>query len=154
MMKNIDYQKIFHEIAAEIQNVEDFGEVASYIPELSNVDPEKIGIHLLTIEGDHYAFGDSHEKFSIQSISKVLSLTLALKIAGEKVWDRVGVEPSGTAFNSLVQLEYERGIPRNPLINAGAIVICDILVSLMDEPKFELLDFIRGIYRHFGYQLL
>ena len=145
MMENIDYQKIFREIADEIQNVEDIGEVATYIPELSNVDPGKLGIHLATIQGDHYFFGDSNEKFSIQSISKVLSLTLALKIAGNSVWDRVGVEPSGTAFNSLVQLEYERGIPRNPLINAGAIVICDILVSLMEDPKFEVLDFIRRI---------
>lgn len=144
-MENIDYQKIFREIADEIQNVEDIGEVATYIPELSNVDPGKLGIHLATIQGDHYFFGDSNEKFSIQSISKVVSLTLALKIAGNSVWDRVGVEPSGTAFNSLVQLEYERGIPRNPLINAGAIVICDILVSLMEDPKFEVLDFIRRI---------
>ncbi|KHE93336.1 MAG: glutaminase [Candidatus Scalindua rubra] len=143
MIKNIDYQKIFREIADELKNVEDSGEVATYIPELSNVDPGKLGIHLASVQGDHYFFGDSNEKFSIQSISKVLSLTLALKIAGESVWDRVGVEPSGTAFNSLVQLEYERGIPRNPLINAGAIVICDILVSLLDDPKFELLDFVR-----------
>lgn len=145
MMKNTDYQKIFHEIADELKNVEDSGEVATYIPELGSVDPGKLGIHLAAVHGDHYFFGDSNEKFSIQSISKVFSLTLALKIAGEGVWDRVGVEPSGTAFNSLVQLEYERGIPRNPLINAGAIVICDILVSLLDDPKVELLDFVRRV---------
>ncbi len=143
MIKHIDYQKIFHEIADELKYLDDLGEVATYIPELANIDTAKLGIHLTTIQRDHYFIGDASEKFSTQSISKVLSLTLALKLAGDSVWDRVGVEPSGTAFNSLVQLEYERGIPRNPLINAGAIVICDILVSYLDDPKFELLEFIR-----------
>ena len=145
MSKEINYPKIFSEIAEEIKKVEDFGEVAKYIPELGNVDPGKLGIYLSVVNGDSHFFGDSNEKFSIQSISKVFSLTLALKLAGESVWDRVGVEPSGTPFNSLVQLEYEKGIPRNPLINAGAIVICDILVGLLDDPKFELLDFIRRV---------
>ena len=145
MFKKSDYQQAFSEIAEELTHIADAGEIASYIPELGNVDPAKLGIHLATLRGDNYCFGDSQDKFSIQSISKVLSLTLALKIAGESVWQRVGVEPSGTAFNSLVQLEYEKGIPRNPLINAGAIVICDILVSFLDDPKTELLDFIRKI---------
>ena len=146
MMKiEIDYQHIFHEIATELNEIYDPGKVATYIPELGNVDPEKLGIHLTTVDGDHYSFGDSNEKFSIQSISKVLSLTLGLKIAGESVWDRVGIEPSGSAFNSLVQLEYEKGIPRNPLINAGAIVVCDILVSCLDEPKQEFMQFIKKI---------
>ena len=144
-MNKIDYKKIFEEIAAELKNVDDLGEVASYIPELSNVDPGKLGIHLTTIENHNYFYGDSNEKFSIQSISKVLALTLAFKKEGEKLWSRVGVEPSGSAFNSLVQLEYEKGIPRNPLINAGAIVVCDILVSCLTDPKRELLEFIRGI---------
>lgn len=144
-MNAIDYQQIFREIVGEFEEADDCGEVASYIPELGNVDPGKLGIHLTTVQGDHYSFGDSNEKFSIQSISKVLSLTLALKTVGEEVWDRVGVEPSGSAFNSLVQLEYEKGIPRNPLINAGAIVVCDILVGFLDNPKVELLEFIRRI---------
>lgn len=145
MIKDKDYQKIFREITDELKDVEDSGEVASYIPELRNVDPGKLGIHLTTLGGDHYSFGDSQEKFSTQSISKVLSLALALEVAGESVWNRVGVEPSGTAFNSLVQLEYERGIPRNPMINAGAIVVCDILVSHLGDPKVELLEFVRRI---------
>lgn len=102
MMKNMDYQRIFREIADELKTVEDSGEVAKYIPELSSVDPRKLGIHLAVVRGDHYFFDDSNEKFSIQSIAKVFALTLALRIAGESVWDRVGVEPSGTAFNSLV----------------------------------------------------
>ena len=144
-MNNIDYQKIFQEIAAELKNVDDLGKLASYIPELANVDPAKLGIHLVTVDNNHYSYGDSNEKFSIQSISKVFSLTLALQIVGDELWERVGVEPSGSAFNSLVQLEYEKGFPRNPFINAGAIVICDILVSCLDDPKRELLEFIRGI---------
>jgi glutaminase len=139
----IDYQKIFHEIASELRGVDDSGEVATYIPELSKVDPNKLGIHLTTVEKLHYSFGDANEKFSIQSIAKVFSLTLALKIMGGELWKRVGVEPSGSAFNSLVQLEYEKGIPRNPFINAGAIVICDILVTCLDNPKHEFLEFIR-----------
>jgi glutaminase len=144
-MNPVNYQQIFLEIAAELKEIKDPGEVASYIPELRNVDARKLGAHLTTIDNNHYYFGDSNEKFSIQSISKVLSLTLALKNHGEKVWDRVGVEPSGSAFNSLVQLEFEKGIPRNPFINAGAIVICDILLECMDNPKTELLAFIRAI---------
>jgi glutaminase len=144
-MKKIDYQKVLNEIAQEIENIEDSGEVASYIPELSTVDPDKLGMHLTTIQGDDYFIGDAKERFSIQSISKVLSLALALETVGESVWNRVGIEPSGTAFNSLVQLEYEKGIPRNPMINAGAIVICDILIGLLDDSKLGMLDFVKRI---------
>lgn len=143
MKNNIDYQQIFYEIAAELEGIDDCGKVASYIPELGLVDPEKMGIHLATVQESHYSFGDSNEKFSIQSIAKVLSLTLALKTVGKDLWRRVGVEPSGSAFNSLVQLEAEEGIPRNPFINAGAIVICDILLTHLDNPKIELLEFVR-----------
>jgi glutaminase len=139
----MNYQKIFLEITAELEDFDDVGEVASYIPELGKVDPNKLGIHLTTIDKQEYSLGDSNEKFSIQSIAKVLSLTLALKIMGKELWSRVGVEPSGSAFNSLVQLEYEKGVPRNPFINAGAIVVCDILVSRLENPKEELLEFIR-----------
>jgi glutaminase len=143
MNDTTDFQGVFVEIAAEFEDIDDFGAVATYIPELSKVDPAKLGIHLTTVEKQDYSFGDSNEAFSIQSIAKVLSLTLALKIMGGDLWRRVGVEPSGSAFNSLVQLEYEKGIPRNPFINAGAIVVCDILVSCLVNPKKELLDFIR-----------
>lgn len=139
----VDYHKIFNEIVAEFTEADDFGEVATYIPELGNVDPKKLGIHLTTVLNHHYSFGDSNEPFSIQSIAKVWSLTLALKLVGNDLWKRVGVEPSGSAFNSLVQLEYEQGIPRNPFINAGAIVICDILVTGLERPKREFLEFVR-----------
>tara|TARA_R110002167_G_scaffold29239_4_gene97856 strand:+ start:101364 stop:102290 length:927 start_codon:yes stop_codon:yes gene_type:complete len=143
MTDAIDYQEIFREIVSGFTDADDRGDVAAYIPELGKIDPRKLGIHLTTVEQIHYSFGDSDEKFSIQSIAKVLSLTLALKILGKDIWTRVGVEPSGSAFNSLVQLEYEKGIPRNPFINAGAIVVCDILVSCLTDPKVELLEFIR-----------
>lgn len=141
----IDYQKLFVEMAIELREMDDIGTVASYIPELGNVDPNKFGIHLTTIDNQNYWLGDSNEKFSIQSISKVLALSLAFDLEAEKLWDRVGVEPSGTPFNSLVQLEYEKGIPRNPLINAGALVICDVLVSRLKNPKQEFIEFTRNV---------
>lgn len=121
------------------------GNVASYIPELSKIDANKFGVCLTTTEGKQFVYGDYQESFSIQSIAKVLSLSLAYTILGEQVFTRVGVEPSGAAFNSLSQLESENGIPRNPLINSGAIVICDILCSELKNPKKELLEFIRTI---------
>ena len=139
----MNYQKIIEEIYAATKG-ENLGAVASYIPELSSVDPDKFGIHLTTIENEHFHIGDSNEKFSIQSIAKVLSLTLAYKMGRAKLWERVGVEPSGNPFNSLIQLEYDLGIPRNPFINAGAIVICDILSSLLVDQKKELIAFIRN----------
>jgi glutaminase len=139
------YNKIFKKVNSELANFENLGNVASYIPELCNVNPSKFGVHLTTIANKHFNFGDADEKFSIQSIAKVLSLTLAYKIEGENLWQRVGVEPSGTPFNSLIQLEHDLGIPRNPLINAGALVICDILITHLTNPKEELITFIRKV---------
>lgn len=121
------------------------GEVASYIPELARVSPDKFGIHLLTTSGENFSAGDSEERFSIQSIAKVLLLTRAIKVLGRKIRKRVGVEPSGDPFNSLILLEIEEGIPRNPFINSGAIVICDTLVSLLDDPKPDFLGFVREL---------
>ena len=141
----MDYNKLFSEINNSIAKNKTKGKVASYIPELSKINPAKFGVHLTTINNKNFSFGDSNEKFSIQSISKVLSLTLAYSIEGEKLWNRVGVEPSGTPFNSLVLLEHNKGIPRNPLINSGAIVICDILVSKLKNPKQDFLKFIREL---------
>lgn len=146
----MNYKKLFSEIEVELKGLEDMGKVASYIPELSHVDPDKFGIHLTTVDNKDFCLGDSEEKFSIQSIAKVLSLALAFKLDEDKLWERVGVEPSGTPFNSLVQLEYEKGIPRNPFINAGALVICDILVSRLTNPKYEFLQFIRDISGNTG----
>lgn len=93
----------------------------------------------------NFGMGDFQEKFSIQSISKVLSLCLAYQILGGDIWNRLGVEPSGNPFNSLIQLEKDKGIPRNPFINAGAMVIADILLSNLDNPKKDLLHFIRNL---------
>lgn len=121
----------------------DSGAVADYIPQLSGIDPNKFGMHLVTIEGEEYGVGDNEERFSIQSITKVLLLARAKLEIGAELKERVGVEPSGDPFNSLVQLEYERGIPRNPMINAGAIVVCDVLVELFDDPKRDYLSFVR-----------
>jgi len=142
---DINYQAIINTVMTEAAHTENAGAIASYIPELKQVDPNKLGVHLLSYQQNHYCCGDANEKFSIQSISKVLSLTLAFEHLGDKLWQRVGMEPSGTAFNSLVQLEYEKGIPRNPFINAGAIVVCDVLVSIFDNPKARALTFIRDL---------
>ena len=141
----MDYQKIIEDVYAEVKPWEDEGQVAQYIPELGNVDPRQFGVHVSALDGDDAGVGDSRTKFSIQSIAKVLSLTLAYNLRGDKLWKRVGVEPSGTPFNSLVQLEHDHGIPRNPMINAGAIVICDILASHFDDPKSELLAFVQEV---------
>ena len=141
----MDYQKIISQIYEEVRNMEDEGRVATYIPELANIPAEKFGIHLSTLGGESIGIGDFQEKFSIQSIAKVLALTMAYRIKGGDLWERVGVEPSGASFNSLVQLEYEMGKPRNPLINAGAIVICDVLMSELKKPWEELLEFIRFV---------
>ena len=141
----MNYVEVFSKIYYQLEVSNDPGKVASYIPELRDVDPDKFGVHLTTIDDDHYDFGDSDERFSIQSIAKVLALVLAYKLEDEKLWDRVGVEPSGTPFNSLVQLEYDLGIPRNPLINAGALVICDVLVSKFENPKQEFIQFVRKV---------
>lgn len=121
------------------------GKVASYIPQLASADPNKFGIHLMKVDGTEFGAGDNDERFSIQSITKVLLLARAKREIGSELQHRVGVEPSGDPFNSLVQLEYEQGVPRNPMINAGAIVICDILVELLDDPKTEYLQFVRQL---------
>ncbi|RKS43422.1 L-glutaminase [Gillisia mitskevichiae] len=141
----MDYQKILNTIHEDISYHNAIGKVAAYIPELAKVDPKKFGMHLYCRDSEHYSFGDSQEKFSIQSISKVFTLTMAMQILGESLWERVDVEPSGDPFNSLTQLEYEQGVPRNPFINAGALVIADILVSNLEDPKKDLLEFVRKL---------
>jgi glutaminase len=105
------------------------GRVADYIPALARVDPRHFGIALITCDGHQAAAGDDAVPFSIQSVSKLFTLTLALEQHGGKLWKRVGHEPSGSSFNSIVQLEQEKGIPRNPLINAGALVVTDMLLE-------------------------
>jgi len=105
------------------------GRVADYIPALARVDPRQFGLALHTCAGDRAAVGDCAQAFSIQSVSKVFTLTLALGRVGDALWRRVGREPSGSPFNSIVQLEREQGIPRNPFINAGALVVTDAILA-------------------------
>ena len=140
-----DYQNVLQSIIHSIEKETDRGIVAKYIPELAKVDINKFGIHLVDDQKRSFSKGDSNELFSIQSISKVLSLAMALGLIGEDLWKRVDVEPSGDPFNHLSLLEQENGIPRNPLINAGAIVVADILISQLDNPKQDFLKFIRNI---------
>jgi glutaminase len=140
---NLD--RVVKEIADEIRQRPDRGEVASYIPELARVDAKAFGLVVIDAEGNVAAGGDADTPFSIQSISKVFTLTLALGKVGDRLWRRVGREPSGSPFNSVVQLEYERGIPRNPFINAGAIAVTDVILSGHQprEALGEILRFMR-----------
>ncbi len=121
------------------------GEVARYIPALAEVDDERFALVTSPLEGEECAVGDADVGFSIQSIAKVFSLTLAMQYVGDRLWKRVGREPSGNAFNSLVQLEHEKGIPRNPLINSGAIVVEDVLLDHCEDAKGELLGLVSKL---------
>ena len=141
----MQYQNILDAIAVQASHAKNRGVVASYIPELSSIDDRKFGISLLDEQGDFFESGDTGEPFSIQSISKVLTLSMAFTLVGDDLWKRVDVEPSGDSFNHLSLLEHENGIPRNPLINAGALVVADILVSHLKHPKQEFLDYVRKI---------
>jgi len=142
----MDYEYILKEIEKEIQPLFDEGKVADYIPALAKVDPNQFAMSLQLFDGSSYHVGNSDYKFSIQSISKVFSFTHIMGITGGDLKNRLGLEPSGSAFNSLVQLEYENGIPRNPFINAGAIVVADMLVSKYQKNTFsKMLDYIRDI---------
>ena len=140
-----DFQSILDALVSEAKSENDKGVVATYIPELSKVHIDKFGISLLDNKGLLHNSGDSNEYFSIQSISKVISLSMAFSLLGDNLWNRVGVEPSGDPFNHMSLLEMENGIPRNPLINAGAIVIADTLISQFKNPKEEFLDYVRKI---------
>ncbi len=140
-----DYKSIIEQAFQFTKGLKDDGKLATYIPELANVDPEMFGVHMITTEGLDFGDGNCFEKFSLQSIVKVLTLTLAYRVLGEKIWERVGVEPSGTKFDSLILLETNQGIPRNPFENSGAIVICDILISHLKDANKDFLDFVRGL---------
>ncbi len=140
-----DFQQHIDTIYQDVLKLPNTGKVASYITQLASVSDSKFGIQLMDIQQNQYGIGDFNEKFSIQSISKVLSLSMAMRCIGENIWERIDVEPSGDPFNHLSLLEFENGIPRNPLINAGAIVIADILVSELENPKADFLEFVRQL---------
>tara|TARA_R110000868_G_scaffold41955_1_gene142465 strand:- start:37 stop:951 length:915 start_codon:yes stop_codon:yes gene_type:complete len=141
----LNFQTTLNDIYQDVSSQQDKGKVASYIPELADVDINNFGIHLRTAEGHNYGVGDFNKPFSIQSISKVLALSKAIALVGETIWERIDVEPSGNPFNHLSLLEIENGIPRNPLINSGAIVIADILVSNLKNPKEDFLNYVRDL---------
>lgn len=141
----MDFQNILNIIYKDCQGQANSGKVANYIPELAKVDPQKFGMCLVTKDLKHYQVGHSQELFSIQSIVKVFSLCIAKEYLGDALWKRVSVEPSGTPFNSLTELERENGIPRNPFINAGAIVVTDALLSILEQPKRDFLKFVRQL---------
>lgn len=140
-----DFQRVLDTINETANNAVERGAIANYIPELAKIDMQNFGIHLIDIGQHHFSAGKGAERFSIQSISKVLTLSMALGLIGENIWERIDVEPSGDPFNHLSLLELENGIPRNPLINPGAIVVADILVSQLADPKKEFLAFVRNI---------
>ncbi|MEU6989757.1 glutaminase [Streptomyces sp. NPDC046465] len=140
----MDYQAVLEEVAAFARPLVGRGQVAGYIPALADVDAERFGIAVADVSGEVHGIGDWEMPFSVQSISKAFSLALVLAEGGERIWDRVGTEPSGNPFNSLVQLEYENGIPRNPFINAGALVVTDRLQSLTGDAGTTMLEFLRA----------
>jgi len=138
--------QLLNDILDQVRPLIGQGAVADYIPALAKVSPHQLGIAVHTAEGETFMAGDAQTRFSIQSISKVLSLTLAMtRYEEDEIWSRVGKEPSGLPFNSLIQIEMEKGIPRNPFINAGAIVITDMLQSRLSAPKQRMLEFVRKL---------
>ena len=149
----MNYQPTLDRIYAALQPVIGDGKVASYIPELASVSPDQFGMAVVDFAGNVFAVGDATKRFSIQSISKLFALTLAFQREGDSLWSRVGREPSGNPFNSLVQLEREQGKPRNPFINAGALVITDMLASQYENPQEALLDFVRDLANAPGVQI-
>lgn len=145
----MDYQELLEEIVREVQPHFGRGRVADYIPALKRVSPRKFGMCLMTTDGTAFKVGDADEPFSIQSISKLFTLMLAMSLMGDEIWTRVGKEPSGSAFNSLVHLEYESGVPRNPFINAGALAVLDAVMSRRRDVKRVLLDYVQVLSRNF-----
>jgi len=140
-------QDFLDDLALDLSAETNRGKVADYIPQLAHVDPHQFGIAVCTPDGQVYSAGQANTLFSIQSISKVFTLTIALGKLGDGIWTHVGREPSGDPFNSIVQLEHESGKPRNPFINAGAIAVVDAIM-MGHEPKetlAEILNFVRFI---------
>lgn len=140
-----DYQEVLNGIYQDVMSIKDRGVPASYIPELADVDIHNFALHLKMNSGDTYGVGQFKTAFSVQSITKVLALALAASVDNNDILKRLDVEPSGHPFNQLALLEVEKGIPRNPFINSGAIVISDILVSQLKNPKQDFLSYVRDI---------
>ncbi len=143
MTSSLTFEPVLERIAEEIEHTPGRGRPADYIPALAAGDPRRFGMAVAEVDGTVYGVGDWREPFSTQSVTKVFTLALDLAREGDELWAHVGREPSGNAFNSLVQLEYEDGIPRNPFINAGALVVTDRLLTRTGDAAGTLLDFLR-----------
>jgi glutaminase len=141
----MNYQDILEQIHRDLQPWLGTGRVADYIPELAKVPASSFGMAIVTTRGEVYRTGQADTRFSIQSISKLFACTMAFQLLGDDLWLRVGREPSGTAFNSLVQLEAEQGKPRNPFINAGALVVTDVLCRRFVRAETALVQFMRRL---------
>jgi len=125
------------------------GQVADYIPELARVDPGLFAISVMCVSGELHGAGDTDHRFTLQSVSKPFLFGLALEEHGrEKVFARVGVEPSGDAFNSIIQLEMKSKRPHNPMINAGAIAVTDLVAGT--DPSDRLKKVLWALGRYMG----
>ncbi len=133
------------DIVGRMRQASERGKVADYIPELACIDPEQFGLSICLCDGTQLNYGDAQTPFSIQSVSKAFTLAVALGRFGEGLWRRVGREPSSNAFNSVVDLELEKGKPRNPFVNAGAIVVTDEIMAgrAPRDALAEILWFVR-----------
>ncbi|MEU3200385.1 glutaminase [Streptomyces sp. NPDC006996] len=144
MAASTTFEPVLERIAEEVERTPGRGRPAGYIPALAACDPRSFGMAVAEPDGSVYGVGDWRRPFSVQSITKVFTLALDLAREGDALWEHVGREPSGNPFNSLVQLEYEDGIPRNPFINAGALVVTDWLHTRTGDAAGELLAFLRA----------
>jgi glutaminase len=146
MSNDVDLDELLVEVAEVARPAAAGGEVADYIPSIASLDPGTFGLAVVEMDGTEHVTGDADAPFPIQSIGKVFALVLAMREskAGDdgdgEMWQRVGKEPSGDPFNSLVQLEHEGGIPRNPMINAGALVVDDMLLGHCGDPAASMLE--------------
>jgi len=141
----MNYSSILEQIHRDLKPYLGKGRVADYIPELAKIRADRFGMAIVTLGGEVFRTGEADTRFSIQSISKLFACTMAFQLLGDALWTRVGREPSGTAFNSLVQLEAEQGKPRNPFINAGALVVTDVLCRRFVQAETAQVEFIRRL---------
>jgi glutaminase len=140
-----DLSALLQQMLAQSRPLYSSGKVADYIPALAQVAPQQAAVAVATLDGRLHSAGAAQQSFSLQSISKIFGLVMAMNRLGDELWQRVNMEPSGQPFNSIVQLEWEQGIPRNPMINAGAIVVADVLVSHYSASKSAFLTFLRRL---------